>query len=124
MADDLVTLTSYRFAAKAELVKELLADAGIQAFVADAAMVTNDWFLGNAIGYVKLQVAESQLAAAQQILKEHPEMLDAAPAVESDDGSEQEAADGPVACLSCGAPMGEEEEKCKQCGWTYEGSAE
>ena len=122
MSDDLVTLTSYRFAAKAELVKELLADAGIQAFVADAAMVTNDWFLGNAIGYVKLQVAESQLAAAQQILTEHPEMLDAAPAVESDDGAEADgdAVDGPVACLSCGAPMAEGVEKCEQCGWSYE----
>jgi len=112
MSNELITVASYRYATKAEMVKELLAQAGVQAFVADAAMVTNDWFLGNAIGYVKLQVPEAQAEEALKILNENPLMLDAAPP--------EEDLDAPVKCLECGAMIADGDEKCPACGWSYE----
>jgi hypothetical protein len=48
MADDLVTLATFRFASKAEYTKWVLEQEGIQAFVFDGNTVTADWFLGNA----------------------------------------------------------------------------
>jgi hypothetical protein len=112
MADDLVTLATYRLAGKAEVARWVLEQEGIRAFVADANLVTNDWFLGNAIGYIKLQVASSQAEAAMAILRAKPRLLDEAAPAETED-------EGPAACLSCGKPMPDDVDRCASCGWSY-----
>lgn len=112
MADELVTLTSYRFASKADLARMLLEQEGIAAFVADANVVTADWFLGNAIGYVKLQVPRSQAERAAAILNDNPQLLDA----ESD---EEDETDGTLQCLECGQIMPDDASQCEKCGWSY-----
>lgn len=116
MSDELITLATYRSAPKADLAKALLAESGIQAFVADATAVTADWFLGNAIGYVKLEVPASQAEAALALLNEHPQLLDRGrpPAV---------ADDGVVKCLACGTVMPDDTDRCPACGWSYDEDA-
>ncbi|HEX3870944.1 MAG TPA: hypothetical protein VHV77_10935, partial [Pirellulales bacterium] len=92
----------------------MLKQEGIEAFVADANVVTTDWFFGNAIGYVKLQVPSSQAAAAAEVLRNNATLLDAKP-------PEPSADDAEAFCLSCGAPMADDAEECAACGWSYEG---
>lgn len=114
MSNELVTLATYRSAPKADLARALLAEEGIQAFVADATAVTADWFLGNAVGYVKLEVPASQADAALELLRRHPQLLDTGPPTAPDE-------DGTTKCLACGAEMPDDDDDvCPACGWTYD----
>lgn len=113
MSDELVTIATYRFAPKADLARALLEQQGIEAFVADATLVTADWLLGGAVGNVKLQVPAAQVAAANALLEQHPHMLDHGPKAEVDGGDM-------TRCLSCGALMTEHDKVCTECGWSYE----
>lgn len=111
MASELVTLATYRFPAKAEAAQWALRQEGIESFVMDANIVAADWFLGNAIGYVKLQVRTADAEAAAAILQATPRLLDQKrPA-----GSEVDES----GCLRCGAPMEDDDQACDICGWTY-----
>lgn len=111
MEQTLTTIATYRFAQQADLARVLLTEVGIQAFVADGNTVTMDWFLGNAIGYVKLQVPSSQAPMALEFFRAHPELLDAAHPEPHDTDRET--------CLACGAPLPGDAESCQQCGWSY-----
>jgi hypothetical protein len=113
MTDRMITLATYRFAPKADLARMILEQEGIPAFIADSNIVTADWFLGNAIGYVKLQVAASQAEAALTILQNNPQLLDAG------SRNENEAEDH-MTCLACGERMPDDAHQCKACGWSYE----
>src|SRR5437868_2798448 len=112
MDDEMVALTSYRVAPKAELAKSCLEAEGIRAFIDNLAVVTNDWFLGNAVGYIKLSVPRSQAERAAAILREHPELLDAKRPPSSTDDKED-------TCLACGEPMSDDADVCAKCGWSY-----
>jgi len=114
MADDLVTLATFRFASEAEYTKWALEQEGIQAFVFDGNTVTADWFLGNAIGYVKLMVPGSQAEAALKIVQRNPGLLDE-PQMNVDD-------DAPDRCLSCDELLPEDSDRCPSCGWSYRDS--
>jgi hypothetical protein len=111
MADDLVTLATFRFASKAEYTKWVLEQEGIQAFVFDGNTVTADWFLGNAIGYVKLMVLASRAEAALEIVRKNPGLLDQ-PQTDVDDNA-------PERCLSCNELLPEDCDRCPSCGWSY-----
>lgn len=111
MADDLVTLATFRFASKAEYTKWVLEQEGIRAFVFDGNTVMADWFLGNAIGYVKLVVPRAQAEAALEIVRRNPGLLDQ-PQTEVDD-------DAPERCLSCNVLLPEDCDRCPSCGWSY-----
>lgn len=110
MSDDLVTIATYSTAQAAETAKWALDQEGIQSFVIDGNVVAMDWLLGNAVGNVKLQVAESQVEAAAAVLRAHPGLLDQ-PAIEPppDDNT----------CLACGRLMPEDADQCPACGWTF-----
>jgi len=112
MADDPVTVATYRFTAKAEFAKWALEQEGIPAFVSDGNLVTADWFFGNAIGYVKLQVPRSQVPAALDAFERNPELLDSRGA--------DEAEDAPDKCLECGESLPDDSDRCPSCGWSYE----
>lgn len=113
MNDPLVTLTNFRFAPQADLARMVLEQEGIPAFIADGNTVTADWFLGNALGYVKLQVAASQVEAALAILRSNPELLDGGHRT-NDEEDERNT------CLACGEIMPDEADECPACGWSYE----
>jgi len=111
VSEESVTLATFRFASKAEYTKWVLEQEGIQAFVFDSNTVMADWFLGNAIGYVKLVVPRSQAEAALEIVRRHPELLDQAQ-TEADENE-------PARCLSCNELFPEDSDRCPSCGWSY-----
>ena len=110
MSDDFVTLTTSNSVDEAEGVRLLLAQEGIEAIVTDANIVSTNWFLGPAVGYIKVQVPKSQADAALTILKQHP-------ASTTFNESDEEP---PAKCLQCGTLLPEDAETCPKCGWTYD----
>ena len=68
MTDELVTIGSYEFVAEAEVAQMFLRENGVNAFLRDQSIIAMDWLLGNAIGYVKLQVPQSQFETARELL--------------------------------------------------------
>ena len=87
---------------EAELIVLSLSSAGIEAWLVDQFLVSSDPLISNAIGGIKIHVAEQDEARARGLLAE----LEST--VRSDDG-----------CLSCGSAMTESEQRCSACGWTY-----
>jgi hypothetical protein len=73
MADDLVTVATFEFLPLAEAARAHLIAEGIPAFLWDAETVYMAWSLGNALGYIKLQVPEAQAERARGILDETEE---------------------------------------------------
>ncbi len=72
----LVTVRRYRDLAEAYVGRSLLESAGIPAWVADENLVRMDWFYSNLVGGMRLQVDESDQAAAREILeKEAPKTI-------------------------------------------------
>lgn len=109
-SDDLVTVATFLYAHEAELGRLHLEEAGIRGYVADAETVAMDWLIGTAVGHVKLQVAQSDADTAIEVLTRFPR---------STSPPQAEDRDSESACLSCGAPLGEEEIRCPKCGWSY-----
>jgi hypothetical protein len=112
MADDLVTVAQYQFLAEAEAARMRVGAEGISAFLSDAETLNANWLLGNAIGYIKLQVPRSQAEAAQAVLRE----------MRGPSGDEKDAsAAGPEMdrCLACGATLHRGTPACSECGWSY-----
>lgn len=66
--EKLVTVATFDTPADAEVGKLLLEEKGIRAFLADDNLVGMNWFLSNAVGGVKLQVAASDVDQAGEIL--------------------------------------------------------
>ncbi len=66
----LLTVRVYRDLTEAIVGRSLLESAGIQAWVADEHLVRMNWFLSNAVGGMRLQVDESDEAAAREILEQ------------------------------------------------------
>jgi hypothetical protein len=64
-----VTVQSYRDLAEAYAGRALLESSGISAWIADENLVRMDWFYSNLVGGMRLQVDESDEAAAREILE-------------------------------------------------------
>jgi predicted RNA-binding Zn-ribbon protein involved in translation (DUF1610 family) len=65
----LVTVRRYRDLPQAYVGRSLLESAGISAWIADEHLVRMDWFYSNLVGGLRLQVDESDEAAAREILE-------------------------------------------------------
>jgi hypothetical protein len=105
----LVTVRSFNTPAEADCARLLLAGAGIEAYLADEALVGNFWTLGNAVGGVKLQVAEADWERASDLLEADAEERAAPPA-----GTAWQ-------CSKCGAEVEAGFETCWQCGTSRDG---
>jgi hypothetical protein len=68
MLGRLVTLETYMNAMQAHLVKNQLQAMGIRCVLADEFAVSMTWHLSNAIGGIKVQVAEEDLERAEEVL--------------------------------------------------------
>ncbi len=112
MSENLVTVATFSFPAQAEAARWVLEQEGLQAFVMDANVIAADWFLGNAIGYVKLQVPQDQAAAAVKILEAAPHLQNSPNAKAVDELAAE-------LCLECGAELPPDADACAKCGWTY-----
>jgi hypothetical protein len=66
----MVTVANCNLAAQAHAMRMRLEAAGIPVFLADELTIAMDWLLSNAIGGVKVQVAERHAPRAAEILDE------------------------------------------------------
>ena len=67
---ELKSIASFSFPHEAHLAKSKLEASGIRAFIRDEHTITMNWFYSNALGGVRLQVLESQMEEAIEVLKE------------------------------------------------------
>ena len=111
MAEPLVTIEQYQFLPEAESVRMHMESEGIEAFLADAETVSTDWALGNAIGYIKLQVREPQVEAARTILDQLRARRAARDALPNEIEESR--------CLACEAELPPDQRSCPKCGWSY-----
>jgi len=112
MTNDLIPVGNFLFVPEAEAACLHLHEEGIQAFLSNAELVNMDWFLGNATGYVKVLVPESQAAAARAVLdtlRSQAQARRKAPSALGDAG----------VCLACGAKLTADQSTCPACGWSY-----
>ncbi len=70
MPGQLVTIATFDLPTKARIAQNLLEQAGIKSVVTDESVVTMDWLLGNAVGWVKLQVLDDDAEKAVSALEE------------------------------------------------------
>src|SRR5271155_5604438 len=66
--DEPVTVAHYPFRTTAEAARLSLDAEGIPVFLSDAEIVDMDWLLGNALGWIKLQVPAAEAGRAAEIL--------------------------------------------------------
>ncbi len=67
--DEPVTVAHYPFRTAAEAARLNLEAEGMPAFLSDAETVDMDWLLGNALGWIKLQVPAADAERAAAILR-------------------------------------------------------
>jgi hypothetical protein len=70
MADELVTLWTYRDLPEALIAQGKLEAEGLECFLADDNIIRMDWFWSNLIGGIKLQVAVNDRESAMALLAE------------------------------------------------------
>jgi Putative prokaryotic signal transducing protein len=70
MSDDLRTVATFATPAEAAVARNALEAAGVRAAIADELTLTADPFLSGAVGYIKVQVRETDLERAGEILGE------------------------------------------------------
>ncbi len=74
----LVTIARFSKPEEAHLLRLRLGAGGVEAYVQDENLVQMDWLYSNAIGGVRVQIAEEDEERAEEILREEPgDMLDA-----------------------------------------------
>jgi hypothetical protein len=80
MNESLSTAATFANAAQAHFFADRLRDAGLFAVVEDEHVVTTDFLLAGAVGGIKVQVRESELERAREILATpHPKLEDQIP---------------------------------------------
>ena len=72
MAKELVTVRTFGMTEEAHAFRNLLEAAGVPAFVEDEALVGWLWHYANAVGGIKVQVAEEDVERAREIVAEQP----------------------------------------------------
>jgi hypothetical protein len=97
MLSKLVTVANVMNSAEAQFVANRLKEAGIEAAIADDNVVSMDFLFGNAVGWIKVQVREQDIARAKEILDTEPPPVDEAeipweqPPEEDDQDADDEA---------------------------------
>jgi hypothetical protein len=80
MSDDLVTVATFADPVQANLAKNRLEASGVRAFLANEEAVDMDWLLGNALGWIRLEVGDEDADDARAVL-DHHDGVDASAAV-------------------------------------------
>jgi hypothetical protein len=115
MSDTFVTVATFTTLPEAEAAKLHVEAEGIPANVVDAEIVSMDWLLGNAVGYIKLQVPASRADTAASILEQKSEERRLRREANESDVDDD-------LCLACGAAMSGAS-VCPACGWSWNGSS-
>lgn len=70
---NLVKFKFYETALEANRDKQILAENGINSFIANEQLIQSDWLLSQAVGGIQLQVFEDDFENAEKILTEYQE---------------------------------------------------
>lgn len=70
---DLIRFKFYETALEANRDKQILAEKGIQSFIANEQLIQSDWLLSQAVGGIQLQVFEEDVEKAKQALEDYKE---------------------------------------------------
>jgi hypothetical protein len=68
MPDEMITIAKFLNLGEAKLAQGKLTSAGISAFVCDENMHAMNWHMGMALGGIRLQVPDSQVVRALEVL--------------------------------------------------------
>lgn len=68
----MITIARFSKPEEAHLLRLRLGTGGVPAYILDENMVQMDWLYSNAIGGVRVQVSDEDLADAREILQELP----------------------------------------------------
>ena len=112
-----VTIGDCQLLSEAEIYKVLLVQQGFEVFLRDAELANTNLFMGNAYGYIKIEVPNDQAEAAATFLRKLRDEHRAKHNADTDD-------DAAEVCLACGAEMTPTEATCQACGWSYGTSQE
>jgi hypothetical protein len=66
--EDFVTVATYWKPSEAIVARSRLEAEGIRAYLADEQLIAMDWLLANAVGGIKLQVAQHDQERAREVL--------------------------------------------------------
>ncbi len=125
------TIATFSKPEEAHLLRMRLEAGGVPAYVLDEHLIQADWFYSDAIGGVRLQVADHDVEAAREIMGEPGEPLEGVayaecPACRSSDVA---ISDLPrrmsflsILLLRFPIPPGRTLYRCKACGQSWRGS--
>jgi len=91
MLEELVTITKFLSLGEAKLAQGKLVSAGIAAFVCDENMHAMNWHMGMALGGIRLQVPDSQVVRALEVLDDFEPEPNEVGAEEDDEEMEEVA---------------------------------
>jgi Putative prokaryotic signal transducing protein len=98
MLEELITISKFFTLGEAKLAQGKLVSAGISAFVCDENMHALNWHIGMALGGIRLQVPDSQVVRALEVLDDfEPED----PGVFVESGEEEEEMEEVACCPEC-----------------------
>jgi hypothetical protein len=92
MLEELVTIAKFLSLGEAKLAQGKLVSAGVSAFVCDENMHAMNWHMGMALGGIRLQVPDSQVVRALEVLDDFEPEETAAMELEEDDEEMEEVA--------------------------------
>jgi hypothetical protein len=93
MLEEMVTISKFFTLGEAKLAQGKLVCAGISAFVCDENMHALNWHIGMALGGIRLQVPDSQVVRALEVLDDfEPEEPGAGPGEDDDEDEMEEIA--------------------------------
>ncbi len=110
--NDLVEVYRAQNAPGAHLLKGVLEEAGIQTVIEGELLqgAAGEVPLGWSIS-PRLLVRRRDVPQAREIIRHREQISQQVRAGDTENGS---------VCLSCGAPLAEDEEICPECGWSYQ----
>lgn len=101
MLDELVTISKFLSLGEAKLAQGKLVSAGISAFVCDENMHAMNWHMGMALGGIRLQVPDSQVVRALEVLDDfEPDPTESA-AVRNNEDDDAEEMEEVACCPEC-----------------------
>lgn len=121
----MITIARFSKPEDAHLLRMRLEAGGVPAFLQDENIVQVDWLYSNAIGGVRVQVAEEDLAKARELMEEGVSPLDNAAATQCPFcGSEETEVDElprrltflSILLLAFPVPFLRPRHKCRSCG--------
>jgi hypothetical protein len=91
MPEELVTIAKFLSLGEAKLAQGKLVSAAISAFVCDENMHAMNWHMGMALGGIRLQVPDSQVVRALEVLDDFEPEVTGEIGVQDDDEMEEVA---------------------------------